>query len=448
MEPPAAPPEDRAVYLDNAATVLMPPPVVESMVAWVNRGDPDSDHASAREGRRLLDAYRRAVAAEGAFELEGPLGYSVVLTSGGAEANSHVLTAAARAYARRTGKLPHLVTSVAEDPSVLACCRALVLDRLAQATYLPVATGGGELGTVSPRALQAALRPNTCLVSLFAASPSTGALNNLRALGEVAHAARVPFHSDARMLYGRSSFHPRALNLDAFSVSARHHGGPPGAGLLVLRNDFLAGYDLGALIGGPQEGGLRGGGANVPAAAGAFAALRLSVADRGAKNARTARLREALLAGLARAFLCLSLDEYRAARPRVPDGNHATPASARVPGPPGPAAARTARALDTAAEEERPVLVHLGPPEAARALPGLLLFSVLHPGFCSRRARRALEARRILVGGGGGGGLAALDLPPELEEGAVQLCLSDESTRGDVRAFLEGFAAVVAALPP
>jgi cysteine sulfinate desulfinase/cysteine desulfurase-like protein len=444
----ADPREPPTVYLDNAAAVLMPPPVVDSVARWLNRGDAGGGHASAREGRRLLEAYRREVAAEGAFELEGPLGFSVVLTSGGAEANSHVLSAAVRAYSRKTGKLPHLVTSVAEDPSVLACCRALVLDRLAQVSYLPVAAEGGALGSVAPRALRAALRPNTCLVSLFAAGSSTGALNNLRALGEVAHAARVPFHSDARMLYGRSAFHPRALNLDAFSAEARSHGGPPGAGLLVLRNDFLAGYGLGALIGGPEEGGLRGGAANLPAFAGAFAALRLAAADRGAKNARTARLREALLAGLARACLCVSLDEYRAARPRVPDRSPATPASARVAAPAqSAAAAGTARALDAAADEGRAALVYLGPPDPARALPGLLLFSaLLPPGACALGVRRALEARRLLVGHGGDVG--PLGLPPELEEGAFQVCLSDASSREDVRRFLEGFARVAAAPSP
>jgi cysteine desulfurase len=423
-----------SVYLDNAAVAPMPPPVLEALAAWTNRGALAGGYAAAREGRRLLEAYRGAVAAEGGFSLEGPRGYQVLVTSGGAEANAHVLTAAVRAYARRTRQMPHLVTCAAEDPSVLACCRALAADQMARVTVLPVSKEGEGVGSVAPAALRAALRPNTCLVSLCAVNSATGVLNPLQALAAEAHAARVPFHSDARLLFGRSAFRPRDWGLDAFSASARFYGGPLGAGLLALRRDFVDGYGLGPLVAGPQEGGLRGGEPNLPAIAAAFAALRWASAERGEKNRRQLQLRQGLRAGLERAFFCLGLEAYRAARPRGPGGAAAPPE--------GPRAQADARALDAAADSGETAVVFVSPPEGRRGLPGLFLFAPLTapPEPAARLARR-LEAQGLVVGLAEEGGLGALELPPEVETAALRVGFGDLSGPEDLRLLLAGLGA-------
>lgn len=413
-------------YLDHAEVAPMPPPVLQELLAWTNRGSLTGERAAAREGRRLLEAYRDAVAAEGGFGRAGPGSYQVLVTSGGAEANAHILTAAARAYARQTGQMPHLVTCAAEDPSALECCRALEGDRLARVTVLPVADGGEGVGAVTPAALRAALRPNTCLVSLCAVSAAVGTLQPLSALAAVAHSQRVPFHTDARLLYGRSAFRPQDLGVDAFSASARLFGGPLGSGLLAMRRDFVDGYGLGS---GPL--GPRGGEPNLPAAAAAFAALRLAVADRGAKNLRLRELRRGLCSGLGRAFLCLGLEEYRAARPRASGGAPVSPRS--------PRARANARALDAAAEAGEAAVVFVSPPEGRRALPGLLLFAPLtEPPLAAAQLARRLESRGLLIGIAEEAGLAALRLPPEVEAAALRLGFGDASSAEDLRRFLEG----------
>lgn len=458
--------DDAPAYFDNNTTTMAPEGVVDAMVRWLNRGDPAAGHAAAQEARRLIRRFRRHLAAEGGFELEGPRGFSLVFTSGGSEANAFVLTAAARAYARRTKKMPHIITGAAEHRSVLGACLALARDKMIQLTVLPVRKAGprsgGLAGTVDPKELQNALRPNTALVSLMAVNGETGGINDVRALGEIAHANKIPFHSDVAQLFGRSVFRPGDLNLDAFSVSFHKLHGPPGVGLLGIRNDFLEGYGLGAMIPGPQNGGLRGGIENVAGIAGALAAYKLAMTDRRRKTAQIRRLRDGILKDLAGRFPVVNVDEYCEARPRVPDGDPMTPRSSRVLGDPKTArGVEVARMLDVAAEAGLPAIVLLGPSDRSKLLPNTILLSVLRTEgaahFDAERARAALEAARVLVGTHALGNapdapaenpshvVEAMDVPPELWPGVVRVSLSDYTSEADAALFVRRFAEVAVA---
>lgn len=447
--------DSEPVYFDNNATTAMPPEVINAIVNWMNRGDPSAEHAAGRGPRKLLQRFRQQLAADGAFELEGPRGYTILFTSGASESNSHVVTAAARAFSARTGKLPHIVTSAVEHDSLLACCRELVRDKIAQLAVIPVRTCEAppsarvqvEIGAVDPGELQKALRPNTCLVSIVAANGETGTINDLRTLGACAHALRIPFHTDAAQLFGRSVFRPSELNLDAFSVSFHKLHGPPGVGFLALRNDFIEGYGLGALVSGAQNGGLRGGAENIPGIAGAFAAYKRAAEGRSDKNRRVRGLRDSLQAALSQHFLAVHLGEYCGARPRVPDGNPLTPRSSRVPGAPKTKKdERLARRLVEAADADKPVLVWIGPLDSTKALPNTLCFSVLRPrGFCAGKARAALEKAGFVVSSAPARPshiVEALDVPPELWRGVLRVSLSDHSTAEEISAFVNAFAAV------
>jgi cysteine desulfurase len=464
----ASPESSDLISLDNNATTIMPPEVVDTVIRWMNRGNPSAEYASAREARKMMQRFRQLLAVDGGFELEGPLGYTVLFTSGGSEGNCHVANAAARAYAARTGKLPHIIVSAVEHKSLLTCCLQLARDRMIQLTVLPVRTctagtgrrpATGDTGTVDPEELRKAIRPNTCLISIMAANNETGAINDLRVLGAIAHASRIPFHSDAVQLFGKSTIRPAELNLDAFSGSFHKLHGPPGVGFLALRNDFVEGYGLGALVCGTQNEGLRGGTENLPGIAGAFAAYKRAAAGRGDKNRQMRRLRDGIQAALARRFPTVHVDDYCEARPRVPDGDPATPRSSRVPAAPKTKkGVLLAPRLDDAADEAQPVLVWIGPRDRAKILPNTLFFSVLRSergGFCNKKARAALERAGVIVsigsadtscrGGAGGPShvVEALDVPPELWQGALRVSLSDDTTAEDAAAFVDAFAAVV-----
>ncbi len=448
--------EKALVYLDNNATTLMPPAVVNTVYSWINRGDPSAEHRAARETQKMVHRFRRYLAAKGGgYSLEGLRGYTLVFTNGGAESNALVLMSAARAYATRTKRLPHIVTSAAEHESTLDCCQQLLRDKMIQLTVLPVrkAGTGGRTGTVEPGDLRKALRANTCLVSIIAANHETGALNPVQALGAVAHEQRVPFHSDVAQLFGRDEISPADLNLDAFSVSFHKLHAPPGVGLLALRNDFVAGYRLESYISGRRPHMSPGGGmANGSGIAGAFAATRLALTDRAPKNRRLRALRDRIWAALAQRFLAVHVDEYCEARPRAPDGDPMTPESSRVAVPPRTArGAALARQLDAAAELGAPVLVWLGPPDPADILPNTLLLSVFRLGDpdSGKKLRASLEASGFVVGGSTSQHQAeAMDAPPELWAGLVRISLSDETTEEQATEFVEQFASLNGARGP
>jgi len=447
------------IYLDSNTTTAMPPNVVDAVIQWMNRGSPSAEYASAREARKVMQRFRQYLATEGGFDLNGPRGYTLVFTSGGSEGNAHVLTAAARAYAARTGKLPHIVTSAAEHESVLACCRRLARDKMAQLTVLPVRRVGkgsaGQAGTVDPKELRQALRTNTCLVSIMAANHETGAINDVRALGAIAHEHNVPFHTDAVQLFGRSTVRPVDLNLDAFTAAFHKLHGPPGVGLLALRNDFVEGYGLGALVAGSQNEGLRGGTENIAGIAGAFAAYRLAATDRKNKNQKLRRLRDSIQTALALRLLTVHADDYCEARPRVSDKNPATPRGSRVrAAPETERGGAFARKLDAAANQDLPVVVWLGPADRAKILPNTILLSVLRSparggGICNKKMRAALEAVGVIVGIGSVGNspshvVEAMDVPPELWPGVLRVSLSDSTTDAEAAIFVARFAEIAA----
>lgn len=418
------------VYLDNNASALMPQAAVEALASWCNRGSPAAAHAGARESRAMLDAFRREIAAECGFDLAD---YAVVFTSGASESNCAIATGAVRAYAVATKRLPHVIASAADHASLLGCCRRLAADGLCRLTVLSPARAGPGRGTVDPADLAAALRPNTCLVSVVAADGNTGALNDLRALGKLTRAARVPLHTDAAQLFGRSAIRPGALGVDAFSASFHKLGGPPGVGILVLRRDLVAGYGLAPLIAGQQNGGLRGGTENLPGLGASFAAFRLAMADRGGKNARVLRARNALKAAIAARLPCFDLDDHPGDPPPSIDGG-ITPGGARRE---GSAAARRAIAGD------RPAVFWLTAGDDRRVLPNTLLLAVRRPGFSGGEARAALEERGVIVGLPIPDILAAMGVPAVLRAGALRVSLGDTTTADEISTFVRHFLAVV-----
>jgi cysteine desulfurase len=418
--------ESSYAYLDANATTMMPQVVIDTMVEYSNRGNASAEYQSARDSRKMMDNFRQYIANQCGFELEGPDGYTVLFGSGGSEANCHIIAAAVRAFAHKTGRLPHLVVSATEHKSVLSCALRLAKEKLTQLTVVPVRTTGEELGTVDPNAVERAIRPNTCLVSVMAANNETGIANDIAMIGVACMRARVPFHTDAVQFFGKSFFHPKAARVDAFSISFHKIHGPPGVGALVVKNSLLEGYDLCSLVCGTQNSGLRGGTENIPGIAASFAATKLTFTGRADKTTKMAKLREAIRAALGTRFPTFYLDDYRGGR---------------------------ALAAVAKAEKGGPaVVVWIAPKDPTRVLPGVLFLSVYRPKFCNRSTRAALEKRDVIVSLGSAcssadqGSSATVDamgLPEELRSGVLRVSLGDDSTAADVKKFVKAFVAVV-----
>ncbi len=273
------------IYADNAATTRLSPAAADAMIACMkeNYGNPSSLYALGQRAKEALERAREDVA--------GVIGASpkeITFTSGGSEADNQALRSAA-ALGKKGGKT-HIVSTRFEHHAILHTLEALE-DEGFEVTLLDV----HEDGLVRPAELEAAIRPDTCLVSVMYANNEIGTIQPIRELGAICRSRGVLFHTDAVQAVGHLPIDVNADSIDLLSASAHKFHGPRGAGFLYARR----GVRLTSLIeGGAQERGKRAGTENVPAIVGMAAALKEAV-DRTEENAaRLIPLRDRLIEGL------------------------------------------------------------------------------------------------------------------------------------------------------
>ena len=273
------------VYLDHNATT----PVREEVAAAMARvlrerfGNPSSVHAEGAAARAEVEAARERVA-----QLLGCAPREVVFTSGATEANH---TALFGVLAARGGAPGHVVASSVEHPSVEAPLAALETHGW-RVTRLPVDADG----RLEPEAVEAALRPDTALVSLIWANNETGVLLPLEEVAQRLKARGVRLHADATQRVGKLPVDLRRVPLDLVSLSAHKFGGPKGVGALVAR----AGTEFEPYLkGGPQEARRRAGTENVAGIAGLGVACELAARELPEREREYGRLRDRLWDGIA-----------------------------------------------------------------------------------------------------------------------------------------------------
>lgn len=246
---------------------------------WV--GNPSALHALGQEARESLSAARAKIG-----RLVGGRAEGVVFTSGATEANNLAIKGTAL---RGGGR--HLVTTAIEHPSVLTPCRDLMKAGF-DVTFLPV----DAEGRVTPAQVRAALRTDTCLVTIGAANAEIGTLQPWRAVAAVTRAARVPLHVDGVGAVGRVPLAVETDGIDLLTVAANDLYGPPGVGGLWVRPGLRL---IPQLLGGGQEDGLRSGTENLAGVVGLGVSAELVLRDGAAETARLSALRDQLIDGLA-----------------------------------------------------------------------------------------------------------------------------------------------------
>jgi cysteine desulfurase len=253
----------KMVYFDYNATTPLDVGVREAMLPFLGEvwGNPSSVHQVGRRARALLDEARdRAATVLGCKPSE------VIFTSGGTESANLALIGTARMLAAK-GKGRHIVTSAVEHHAVLHCCDYLQRREGFEVTYLPVDREGG----VSVAALEAALRPDTILVSIMAANNEIGTVQPVAGLGEVCRKRGVVFHTDAVQWFGKEPFADIGqFNADLVSICAHKFHGPKGAGALFIRSPLMPDP---ILFGGGHENERRAGTENLCAIMGFVTAL-------------------------------------------------------------------------------------------------------------------------------------------------------------------------------
>jgi len=290
------------IYLDHAATTPTDPAVIEAMLPYWREtwGNPSSLYAAGREARAALDRARAALA-----EVLHCHPREITLTSGGSESDNLALRGII-AEARRTIARPHLITSAIEHHAIMHTAAALAKDGL-DVTYLPV----DAYGMVSPDDLAAAIRPETCLVSIMYANNEVGTVNPIPALAAIARARHIPFHTDAVQAPGYLPLDVETLGVDLLSLSAHKFNGPKGIGLLYTRRGTRWTPQI---TGGGQEMNRRAGTENVAYAVGMATALARAEAARPETIAHCAALRDAFVARLMAEIADVRLNGHPTAR--------------------------------------------------------------------------------------------------------------------------------------
>ena len=273
------------IYADNAATTKMSRASIDAMLPYMETyyGNPSSLHSvGQRAAEALADARARIAARLGCQPRE------ITFTSGGSEADNQALISAARLGEKKGKK--HIISTAFEHHAVLHTLEKLKKEGF-DVELLPV----GSTGTVTAAQVAAAIRPDTCLVSVMYANNEIGSVMPIAEIGAVCRAAGVLFHTDAVQAAGHLPINVKKQNIDMLSLSGHKFHGPKGIGALYARQGILL---TPVIEGGAQERGKRAGTENIPAIVGMAAAFDEACEHMAENTAYINALRDRLIAGL------------------------------------------------------------------------------------------------------------------------------------------------------
>ncbi|MBN2643864.1 MAG: cysteine desulfurase NifS [Desulfuromonadaceae bacterium] len=276
----------KPIYLDNNATTPIWPEVLEAMLPFLSHqacyGNPSSLHWAGREVNAAVERARQQVA-----DLIHATADEVVFTACGTEGDNFALLGTMEALASKGN---HLITTAVEHPAVLDTCRYFE-QRGGRVTYLPV---NGQ-GLIDLGELEAAITPQTVLISVMWANNETGTLFPIKEIGAIARRYGVRFHCDAVQALGKVPIDVERARVDLLVLSGHKIGAPKGVGALYIRR----GTDMVPYLhGGHQERGLRAGTHNVPGIVGFGAACSLIGPRLEQEMQRLQRLRDRLEQGI------------------------------------------------------------------------------------------------------------------------------------------------------
>ena len=273
------------IYADNAATTKMSEKAVQAMMSVIREdyGNPSSLYSLGQKAKETLEEARKTVA-----DVIGAKPQEILFTSGGSEADNQAIRSAAE-LGRKNGKM-HIVSTAFEHHAVLHTLEKLKKEGF-EVTLLDV---HGD-GLVRPEEAEAAIREDTCLVTVMFANNEIGTIQPIREIGAICRKHGVLFHTDAVQAVGHIPIDVKADQVDLLSASAHKFHGPKGTGFLYARK----GVRLTSLIeGGAQESGKRAGTENVPGIAAMAAALKEAAENMERNAAQTTEKRDRLIRGL------------------------------------------------------------------------------------------------------------------------------------------------------
>ena len=271
----------KLIYLDNAATTQVYPEVLDAMLPYFTEhyGNPAAIYSFAGESERAVAKARKQIA-----DVIGAKTEEIYFTGGGSESDNWALKATAEAYSSK-GK--HIITSAIEHHAILHTAQWLELHGF-EVTYV----GVDENGKIKLDELEAAIRPDTILISVMAANNEIGTIEPLKEIGAIAKKHGVLFHTDAVQAFAHVPINVDEMNIDMLSASGHKINGPKGIGVMYIRK----GVKIRSFIhGGAQERQRRAGTHNVPGIVGIGKAAELAVANMQKNTEYEIKLRDHLI---------------------------------------------------------------------------------------------------------------------------------------------------------
>ncbi|HHY08770.1 MAG TPA: cysteine desulfurase NifS [Corynebacteriales bacterium] len=269
------------IYFDHAATTAVRPEVLSAMLPILENiyGNPSSFYDEGAEAYQYIQTAREQIA-----ELLEVSPDEIFFTSGGTESDNWALKGTAIAK-RKQGK--HLITTKIEHHAVLHSMQAL--ERIGyEVSYLDV----DGYGLVDPKEIEAAIRPDTILVSVMTANNEIGTTEPIEEIAAICKEKQVIFHSDGVQALGAIPVKPRELNVDLMSFSGHKFYAPKGVGIMYIRKGVKI---VNLIDGGAQEKRQRAGTENTAFAVGIAKALELALMDLPEEARRQTALRDRLI---------------------------------------------------------------------------------------------------------------------------------------------------------
>ena len=275
------------VYADNAATTAMSKAAIDAMTPAMHQlyGNPSSLHQKGREANyALMDARETVARCLNAQPRE------IYFTGCGTESDNWAITEGARLGAEQGKK--HIISDPIEHHAVLHTLAKLEKQGF-EVTYLPV----HEDGVVRLEDLAAAIRPDTCLVTIMFSNNEIGTVQPIREIGALCRERGVLFHTDAVQAVGHLPIDVAADNIDMLSLSGHKFHAPKGVGALYCKKSVPI---RNFIEGGAQERGRRGGTEAIPAILAMAAAMKDSCEHMEENMARVSAMRDKLIDGLSK----------------------------------------------------------------------------------------------------------------------------------------------------
>jgi cysteine desulfurase len=271
-------------YMDHSATSPVNPEVLKEMLPYFTEsfGNASTLYALGREARTAMEKAREQVAS-----LIGAQPEEVYFTSGGTESDNIAIKGTA---SKLKNKGNHIITSDIEHPAVEETCKYLEKNGY-QVTYLPV----GEEGIVKVSDVEAAITPETILITVMHANNEIGTIQPIKEIGALAREKGIYFHTDAVQSVGKIPVNVGDMNVDMLSISAHKLYGPKGIGALYIRK----GVRIDPLLhGGGHERGMRPGTENIPGIVGLGKACQIAEDNLEKNMEYVSSLRDRLIQGV------------------------------------------------------------------------------------------------------------------------------------------------------